>query len=141
MTTAPETTGPIQRALHARLTGDEPLTDLIAGTYDYLPEDVDYPFTVIGEAIETPDNSHDRFGRQTVITLHTWDQYRGYSRVQRIGARLVALLDHQPLSIDGLDHVVTRFEFGQTLTDPTPPGNIRHLVQRFRVVTEQPPTP
>ncbi|MEV6471604.1 DUF3168 domain-containing protein [Streptomyces sp. NPDC051657] len=141
MTTAPETMGPIQRAMYAVLTGDSTLGDLIAGVYDYLPEDVPYPFVVIGEATEIPDNSHDRYGRQTVVTLHGWDQYRGYARVQQIGARLVALLDHRPLTLDGLDHVATRFEFSQTLTDPTPPGNIRHLVQRFRVVTEQPPTP
>ncbi|MET9204118.1 DUF3168 domain-containing protein [Streptomyces bacillaris] len=141
MTTAPETTGPIQRAMHAVLTGDSVFTDLTAGVYDYLPEDVPYPFTSIGEFLETPDNSHDRFGRQAVGTLHTWDRYRGYARVQRIGARIVALLDHQPLAIEGLHHVATRFEFSQTLTDPTPPGDIRHLVQRFRVVTEQLPTP
>ncbi|CAM5626641.1 hypothetical protein SMICM304S_06791 [Streptomyces microflavus] len=139
VTTAPETTGPIQRALHAVLSGDEPLADLIAGVYDYLPEDVDYPFVVIGEAIETPDNSHDRFGRQTVITLHTWDEYRGYFRVQRIGARLVALLDHRRhhRRPGPRRH---RFEFGQTLTDrrrpaTSPPG------LAYRVVTEQPPTP
>ncbi|PJN31306.1 hypothetical protein CG717_16190 [Streptomyces sp. CB02613] len=141
MTTAPETTGPVQRALYAVLNGDGALGDLIAGIYDYLPEDVPYPFVQLGEATEVPSNAHDRFGRETVVTLHGWDQYRGYSRIQQVGARIVALLDHQPLTIEGLDHVVTRFEFSQTLTDPEPPGDIRHLVQRFRVVTEQPPTP
>ena len=34
--------------------------------------------------------------------------------------------------------MATRFEFSQTLTDPEPPGDIRHVVLRYRVVTEQP---
>ncbi|MFD3657033.1 DUF3168 domain-containing protein [Streptomyces sp. NPDC058620] len=138
MTTASSPMLPVQGALHAVLTGDSALDALIEGLYDYTPERVPYPFVVLGEAIETPDNRHGGFGRQTVITLHVWDQYRGYARVLRIGARISALLDHQPLAVPGLEHIATRYEFGQTLTDPEPPGNIRHLVLRYRVITEQP---
>ncbi|MFJ8863613.1 DUF3168 domain-containing protein [Streptomyces sp. NPDC102451] len=139
MTTAPETMLPIQTAIYAVLSGDDVLTDAIAAVYDYLPEEVPYPFVVIGEAIETPDNSHDRYGRETVVTLHVWTQARGHTQGLTIAKRVTQLLDHQPLSIEGLDHVVTRHEFSQTLTDPEPPGTIRHVVLRYRVVTEQPP--
>ncbi|MFJ2438461.1 DUF3168 domain-containing protein [Streptomyces anulatus] len=139
MTTAPSPMLPVQGALHAVLSGDSVLGALIEGLYDYLPETVPYPFVQIGEAVETPDNRHGGFGRQTVPTLHVWDQYRGYARVLRIGARITELLDHQPLTIPGHDWIATRFEFSQTLTDPEPPGDIRHLVLRYRVVTEQHP--
>ncbi len=137
MTTAPSPMLPVQGAVLAVLTGDATLTDMADAVYDYLPEDVPYPFIVIGEAIETPDNRHGGFGRQTVITLHVWSQYRGYAQALAIGARITALLDHQPLTIPGVDWIATRFEFSQTLTDPEPPGDIRHLVLRYRVVTEQ----
>ncbi|WP_318196909.1 DUF3168 domain-containing protein [Streptomyces sp. MCL20-2] len=139
MSTAPSPMLPVQGALHSVLSGDSTLGALIEGIYDYLPEDVPYPFVHLGEAVETPDNRHGGFGRQTVPTLHVWDQYRGYARVLRIGARITELLDHQPLTIPGHDWIATRFEFSQTLTDPEPPGNIRHLVLRYRVVTEQHP--
>lgn len=139
MTTAPETMLPIQRAVYSVLTEDKPLMDQVASVYDYLPEVVPYPFVVIGEAIETPDNSHDRYGRETVITLHVWTQARGHTPGLTIAKRLTELLDHQPLTLEGLHHVVTRFEFSQTLTDPEPPGDIRHVVLRYRIVTEQPP--
>ncbi|MFI2367303.1 DUF3168 domain-containing protein [Streptomyces sp. NPDC018833] len=129
----------VQTALYAKLTGDATLMDMATGVYDYVPEDAVYPYIVIGEAIETPDNAHDRFGRQTVPTLHVWDQHRGFRRVLQIGSRVNALLDHQPLTISGLHHVVTRYEFSQTLTDPEPPGDIRHLVLRYRTLTEQTP--
>lgn len=127
----------VQSAVYARLKGDVTLTGMISGVYDYVPETAAYPFVVIGEALETPDNRHGGFGRQTVITLHAWSRYQGYAQVLRIGARVTELLDHQPLTIPGLSWIATRFEFSQTLTDPEPPGDIRHLVLRYRIVTEQ----
>lgn len=135
--TAPSPMLPVQAAVYARLTGDATLTGMISGVYDYVPENAAYPFVVIGEALETPDNRHGGFGRETVITLHVWSQYEGYAQALRIGERVTALLDHQPLTIPTVSHIATRFEFAQTLTDPEPPGNIRHLVLRYRVVTEQ----
>ncbi|MFJ6615457.1 DUF3168 domain-containing protein [Streptomyces sp. NPDC091289] len=137
MTTAPSPMLGVQGALHAVLSTDGELSALIEGIYDYLPEEVPYPFVQIGEVLETPDNRHGGFGRETVPTLHVWDRYRGYARVLRIGERITALLDHQPLTIPGVDWIATRFEFSQTLTDPEPPGNIRHLVLRYRIVTEK----
>ena len=131
---------PVQMALYVKLTADATLMNAVTGVHDgRAPEDATYPYIVIGEAIETSDNAHDRFGRQTVHTLHVWDQHRGFKTVLEIGAQVNALLDHQPLAIAGLHHVVTRYEFGQPLTDPEPPGDIRHLVLRYRVVTEQTP--
>lgn len=139
MTTAPHPMLAVQGAVLQRLYDDATLTGMVESVYDYLPEKAPYPFVVIGEAVETPDNAHDRFSRQTVITLHVWSKYRGYAQGLRIAGQLMALLDHQPLNIPDLTHVATRYEFSQTLTDPEPPGDIRHVVVRFRVLTEQPP--
>ncbi|WP_238698072.1 DUF3168 domain-containing protein [Streptomyces sp. E5N91] len=136
--TAPSTMGPVQRALYSALSEDATLTALITGVYDFVPEPSPFPYIAIGEATEVPDNAHGRFGRQTVVTLHVWTRARGHTVGLAIGARVTALLDHQPLTVEGQHHVVTRFEFSQTLTDPEPPGDIRHLVLRYRVVTEQP---
>lgn len=136
--TAPAPMLPVQQAIYTQLTGNTALMDLISGVFDYTPEDIPYPYVVIGEATDVPDNSHDRFGRETVVTLHVWSQYRGHSQGLAIAAKVTGLLDHQPLTITGLDHIATRFEFSQTLTDPEPPGDIRHVVLRYRVVTEQP---
>lgn len=130
---------PIQAAVLELLEGDATLSGLITGVYDYLPETIPFPYVVVGEATDAPDNSHDRYGRQTVITLHVWSQYHGYAQALGIASRVNALLDHQPLTIVGLDHVVTRYEFSQALTDPEAPGNIRHVVLRYRVLTEQSP--
>ncbi|WOI58604.1 DUF3168 domain-containing protein [Streptomyces fradiae] len=136
---APSPMLPVQRAVYGRLTGDATLMGLVSGVYDYVPEDVTWPYVVIGEALEVPENWLGGFGRQTTITVHVWTRARGHSPGLGIAARITELLDHQPLTLDGLHHVATRYEFSQTLTDPEPPGDIRHVVLRYRVTTQQPP--
>jgi len=135
--TAPAPMGPVQAAYYAALTGDALLMNLVTGVFDNVPEGQAYPYVVLGEGTEIADNRHGGFGRQTTQTLHVWSRYRGYSQGLAIAARMVAVLDHQPLTVTGLHHVSTRFEFQQTLTDPEPPGDIRHIPVRFRTVTEQ----
>jgi len=127
--------GPVQAAIYDVLSDDATLMGLVSGVFDEVPEGTAYPYVVIGEALEIPDDSHDRDGRETVETIHIWSEYRGFSQLGTISGRVVALLDGQPLDVDGWHHVATRYEFGQTLRDPNP--HLRHTVLRFRVVTEQ----
>lgn len=139
--TADDALEPIQAALYARLSGDATLTGLLGhragqnGVYDDVPENALYPHVVIGEAIETPDGAHDRFGAQVVVTIHVWVEARGFKTAYPIVRRLRALLDEQPLPITGHHTVSVRWEFTQTLGDPNP--ELRHLPVRFRITTEQ----
>lgn len=136
--TAYSALAPVQTALYETLTADATLAGMVTGVFDYVPEGTAYPYVHVGEATEIPDNTHSGFGRQTVVTLHVWSQHRGFSEALTIAARIIQVLDHAPLTIDGLRHVATRFESSQTLTDPEPPGDIRHVPMTFRVVTSQP---
>jgi hypothetical protein len=131
--------GPVQAAVLALLKADAELMALIQGVFDWVAEKQPYPYVVLGESVETPDNSHDSHGSQTVITLHVWSQYRGYHQARVIASRLRALLEHRPLTIAGHRHVATYFVSQQTLTDPEPPGDIRHVPISFRVLTEVQP--
>jgi hypothetical protein len=133
--TAASQLGTIQAAVYAVLGGDAELTGLVTGVYDTVPEGTAMPYVVLGEATEIPDNRLDGLGRQTTQTLHVWSRYRGFAEANRIAGRLVALLDHQPLPVVGVHHVMTLFEFSQTLRDPDP--QIRHVPVRFRIYTEQ----
>lgn len=127
----------VQQAIYDRLTGDATLGALIAGVFDHVPEGTAYPYVTLGEVITTPDNRHGGFGRSVVATLHVWTQARGFAEALAIEARLVELLDHQALPLAGHHTVSVRYEFSQTLTDPAPPGDIRHIPIRFRITTEQ----
>ncbi|MFJ5059021.1 DUF3168 domain-containing protein [Streptomyces nigra] len=129
----------VQRAFYTRMTNSEELMSLVTDVYDKVPEGDDlYPYVVVGEATETPDNAHGRIGRQTSTMLHIWSQYDGFGEALSILAVIAELFDHKPLDVEGLHHVSTDYEFAQTLTDPEPPGNIRHVPVRFRTRTEQP---
>ncbi|OII64590.1 hypothetical protein BJP40_19820 [Streptomyces sp. CC53] len=130
---------PLQGAVVALLQADAELSDMVTGVLDWVPEDQPYPYIHLGDTVETPDNSHDSHGSTSVITLHVWSQYRGYSQALRIADRLRALLEHRPLTIAGHRHVATYFVSQQTLTDPEPPGDIRHVPISFRVLTKVQP--
>lgn len=126
-----------QQAIYSVLTGDPTLMGLITGVFDFVPEDVAYPYVALGEVITTPDNRHRGFGRQVVETLHIWTKERGFAGALAIEDRITQLLDHQPLTLPGHHTVSVRYEFSQALTDPEPPGDIRHIPIRFRITTEQ----
>jgi hypothetical protein len=131
---------PTRDAVRVALTADAELMNLVQGVLDWVPEKQPYPFVHLGESLETPDNAHDRHGAQVLQTLHVWSQYRGYAEGLTIANRIIHVLDHTPLVIAGHVHRWTRFVSMQTLTDPEPPGDIRHLPMTFRIGTEVDPT-
>lgn len=122
----------VQAAVYAAASGAG-----VAGgrVYDYVPEPATYPYVSVGEAIETPDNSHGEFGRSVLITVHVWSIYRGFAEALGIARQLVELLDHRPLTPAGHAAVAVRFEQLQTLRDPDP--QVRHVPVQFRVITRQ----
>lgn len=130
---------PTQAGIRDALLADVPLMSLIKGVFDWVEEKQPYPYIVIGEAMETPANAHDRYGSEVLETLHVWDQNRGFAQSLAIAARVVQVLDHGPLTIVGHVHRWTRFVSLQTLRDPEPPGDIRHVPMTFRVGTEVAP--
>lgn len=122
----------IQTAIFERLAADD---ELGAAVFDHVPEGAPYPYVVIGEAIETPNNWHGGHGRDTTVNLHVWSRQRGFSEANRIADRITQLLDHQPMTVPGHAVISVRHEFSQTLRDTDP--EIRHVPIRFRITTEQ----
>lgn len=131
---------PVRDAVRAALLDDVPLMGMLKGVLDWAPEKQPYPYIHLGESVETPANAHDRHGSEIRQTLHVWSQHRGYAEALTIAARVVLALDHRPLVISGHVWRWTRFASMQTLTDPEPPGDIRHVPMDFRIGTEVDPT-
>ena len=123
---------PIQTAVYGVLDAG-----LSEGVYDEVPEDVVKPYVVIGESYSIPDNAHDRRRWRTVITLHVWSEQHGFAEAVGIADDIDALLDHTDLTVAGFHHVATRFEFMQTLRDPS---NLRHVPVRYEIETEEIPS-
>ncbi|WP_432135874.1 DUF3168 domain-containing protein [Streptomyces sp. bgisy154] len=131
---------PTRDAVRAALQADAPLTALVSGVVDYVEEGLAYPYIELGDSLETPANAHDRHGSEVLQTLHIWSQYRGHAQALTIAARVMQALDHTPLAITGHRWCWTRFVSLQTLADPEPPGDIRHVPMTFRIGTEVDPT-
>jgi hypothetical protein len=129
----------VRDAVLAALLADQPLAGLVQGVLDYVPEDQPFPYIHLGESFESPANAHDRFGSETLQTLHIWSKYRGYAQGLTIAARVRQALDHTPLALVGHRWTWTRFVSLQTLTDPEPAGDIRHLPMSFRIGSEVDP--
>ena len=125
----------IQVAVRDVLLADTTLANLVTGVYDHVDEGSPYPYVTVGEAIETPDNTHSGFGHQSTITLHIWTYTRGHKQGLEILEAVKRVLDHQPLAVTDRHTVSVRFEFAQTLRDPNP--EIRHIPVRFRVTTQE----
>ena len=125
----------IQVAIRDALLADPTIDGLVTGVFDYVPEGTAEPYITVGEAIETPDNTHSGFGHQSVATLHIWTRQRGHAQGLQILEAVKRVLDHQRVTIADRHLVSVRFEFSQTLRDPNP--EIRHIPARFRVTTQE----
>ncbi|KLL11579.1 MULTISPECIES: DUF3168 domain-containing protein [Protofrankia] len=108
---------------------------MITGVFDDVPEGQEFPYVTLGDAVETPDNDHGGFGRESVMDIHVWTRERGHSQGADIANQIIRLLDHQALLIDGWRHIVTRYLRQQAMRDPDP--EIRHRVLQFLVITAQ----
>jgi len=138
----------VQRVVYQLLSGDAEMIELAPGGlggsaawFDEVPEGQTHPYGTLGDMLSTEDNDHGSFGRTITLTLHVWSKTRGNQQGQRIAERAGELLDHQPDALTALmagsGHrcVSSRQEFDQSMGDPDP--DIRHHVQRYRIVTAQ----
>jgi hypothetical protein len=124
----------IQSAVYAKLNADP----LLAGkVFDYVPDGTVYPYVRIGEASDAEDNALASRGWSTLATVHVWSQAHGFSEGLALAKRVTELLDLQPLTVAGFHHVATRYVSALTLVDPEAPGDIRHIVINFTVLTEE----
>lgn len=125
---------PIQEAMKAAADGDATLAGKVTAVVDHVAEATGYPYIQIGEAIDTPQGAHDRFGARTAVTWHIWSTFHGFEEALDIRGDLLRVFDHQPLTVAGHHTVVVRHEQTVTIRDPDP--DIRHVAVRFAVETE-----
>lgn len=136
MTTPPNELAllPVQGAMFARIKADAVLNAAIGGrVYDEPPEGAAYPYVVLGDGVETPDNEVAAFASRVAATLHVWSAYRGFREALVIAGHLIRVLDRQPLVVEGRGVVAVRHE--QTITLRDPDSDVRHVVVRFAVDT------
>ncbi len=132
----------LQAPLYTRLTGDAALDALVSGVFDHVPEGTAYPYVVIGEYTEIPNDVLTAQGRDVTASISVYDGpqvvagVKTYSskRLRQIGDRIVELIDGYAFTVGALGVMRPRFEFGRTLWEEDEDTNerLRLLVLRFR---------
>lgn len=125
---------PVQTAVYTKLSGDATFMTLSAGgVYDAVPQGALFPYTVVGEWTEIPENTHSSFGKEITGTLHIWSDAEGFAEALAILARADVLLDNQPLTVAGWNAWWVQNEFVQTLRENDGDRVLRHVVPRYRI--------
>jgi hypothetical protein len=122
---------PLQLAVVGKLRAHTPLTDLITGVFDEVPEAAAHPYVTLGSITETADDAHNQRGLEASVVLHIWSTYPGYKEAGVILVELDAALDRQPLTVTGFRDVSIAHQQHTELRDPDP--DIRHINVSYRV--------
>lgn len=121
----------LQASVYAKLAGHAPLTALVSGVYDEVPEPAPYPYVSFGSMTEFPEDAHDRQGLSVTVVIHVWSKSPGFAEAHRIFAALDAALDRVPLTVSGCTDVSIKHSNHQALKDPEP--GVRHINAEYRV--------
>ncbi len=119
----------LQAALVATLKGVSPQ---IAGgrIYDQAPELPEFPYVTLGDCQVLPDKAGCIDGVEVYPQIDIWSRAVGYPEIKAIAAAVKAVLDDQPLSVDGFAVVVFEHQSTHYLRDPD--GLTRHAAIVFR---------
>lgn len=129
---------PVQTAFYTRITGDTTIMAKLASStsvYDFAPPNPTFPYLVIGDAGEIPDNVFAKDGDEITHTIHIWSRYKGFTEALGILDDLNRLFDHKTFAIAGYTLTNCSYEWGHPMKDPD--GYTVHLPARYRVLVQK----
>lgn len=127
---------PLQVALFARLDGavfgKTGAPSFAIPVFDHVPEDgVKPPYIVIGDVESDPWDAKDSNGGDCVAEIDVYSTHRGRKEAKRIAGSIYGLLHHQPLTVEGFQVILIRFEHANYTTEAdglTRRGTLRYHV-------------
>lgn len=122
---------PLQIAVVSKARAHAPLTALVTGVFDEVPEDQPHPYVTLGSITETVDDAHNQRGLEAQVQMDIWSAYDGYKEAADILAALDDALDRQALTVTGFTDVSIAHQQHTELRDPDP--DIRHINVSYRV--------
>ena len=123
---------PLQQAVYTRLSADTALvTTLGAAVYDSVPDSAPFPYVVIGDDTESPNDTMGKTRRNTTLMIHTWSQAKGKKQTKEIQDRVDELLDRWAPTVTGWASTHMLNEFRESFMDAD--GVTRHGVSRYRI--------
>lgn len=126
----------LQKAIFAALSQDTALTELTAGQriFDRVPANTPFPYVTFGRTSLYDWSTGTESGVEQLFSLHVWSKAQGKAETLAILDRIAALLDDQPLPLDGHVLVSMRQEFTEVRYDED--LAVHHGLARFRALME-----
>lgn len=103
--------------------------------YDDVPENVPFPYVVIGDDVSAAFDDDCGSGADSMVTIHVWSTYPGRAEAKQILDLIARTLHRSNLVIAGNVTITIDADYQMTLLDPD--GVTRHGVIRFRVLTRE----
>lgn len=131
----------VQGAVLTALQAHAPLTALVTGVYDNVPQADDsglataFPYVVIGEDTGREWDTDTEIGGDFTVRIHTWSRYRGRKETKEIQGAVYDALHRATLAVTGYAFVTCDFQDSDTIVDND--GLTRHGVQSFRILIDQ----
>lgn len=132
----------LQSGIFATLDADATLDSLCNGrAYDEPPQPADYPYVLVGDQTEVPDDAFGRQGRECTSLVHIYSAYSGAKEALAIAEAVADALDDatgSSITVAGYDVVCCRHEGTTIAVEQVSDGTaLRHAVVSFRVWLEE----
>ncbi len=126
----------LRKAIHATLSADATLTALIGAgqVHDEAPREARPPYVTFGDPQTRDWSTTTDHGMEHFIVLNAWSAQRGSREALAIADRVRALIDDQPLMLDG--HHLVSIRFVQLETRRENNARFTRASLRFRATTE-----
>lgn len=124
----------VQKAIYELLTGDAPFMLLAKAVLDYVPDAQSYPYVTIGEATEIPFDTFGNDGYEQTLSLHIWDQGRGFKVCYDILDSMTTLIEGATLALTSHQQVLTNSDNVTSLREAD--GITHHVVARYRIIVQ-----
>lgn len=123
----------ISSQVYDALMANAALLSLVTGVYDHVPQEEEYPYVVIGELVETPQNTDDvEQMSEASIIIHSYSGEWGRKETHAIQKEIVNSLHRAEMAEPGVEFVNTEHEQSQSFTDSD--GITRHGVVEFNII-------
>lgn len=128
----------LQRAIYSALTSDVDLMALVTGVYAQQEQGDDsesplvFPYVIIGDDDFDDASTKDTNGTQATAIIHVWSRERNYLVNKSVADAVYNVLQHQPLTIVGANHIDTVI-VGQTF-EKDPDGVTKHGVMNAQIM-------
>lgn len=135
---------PIMAAAAALLVGDTTLVAMLAtdirvpadpAVLNDIAEGQPYPYVLLSHADEHPwhtiGGATSGLGWQVLLMVHVYSDAHSDKEANLIRARIVELLNFQPLTVTGYSTVIVEYQRGKLLTEDVKKVKTRHIPAEF----------